>query len=253
MKTQHISAILLSFCLPLSLAACQTTPTEPQRNIVETFGYRTPPSMASRIADVNIPEAVTELSSQIVICTVDSMDEMQFTDIGLWNFTYSVTVEEILMDTHELLTIGDQIHMTSGEGIVKAADAAEIVRDTERARKFGILQDTYGEDDYIVSSTWDAIPIEVGKTYLVYLTDEYLANEGVFAEDGYSYLYEIDGGEIRYGMDALTDSRTAEELVTSVEEQIANRTGRADEVGASQYMQELGEAQAAEALREQTE
>lgn len=253
MKTKRIAAILLLFCLPLFLAACQTTPSEPQRSIVETFGYRTAPSMATRIADVNFPEAVTELSSQIIICTIDSMDEMQFTDIGLWNFTYSVTVEEILMDTHALLKIGDQIHMTSGEGIAKAADAAEIVRDTPRARKFGILQGTYGDDDYIVCSTWDAIPIEVGKRYLVFLTDEYLANEGVYAEDGYSYLYEIDGNTVRYGMDTLTDSRTAKELVAAVQEQIASRTGRADEVGASQYMYELGEAQASEVRREQAE
>lgn len=114
MKTKRICAILLFFCLPLSLAACRTTPSEPQRSIVETFGYRTAPSMATRIADVNFPEAVTELSSQIIICTIDSMDAMRYTDIGLWNFTYSVTVEEILMDTNGRLTIGDQIHMTSG-------------------------------------------------------------------------------------------------------------------------------------------
>lgn len=40
MKTKRICAILLFFCLPLSLAACRTTPSEPQRSIVETFGYR---------------------------------------------------------------------------------------------------------------------------------------------------------------------------------------------------------------------
>ncbi len=250
MKTKRICAILLFFCLPLSLAACRTTPSEPQRSIVETFGYRTAPSMATRIADVNFPEAVTELSSQIIICTIDSMDAMRYTDIGLWNFTYSVTVEEILMDTHGRLTIGDQIHMTSGEGIAKAADAAAIIRNTPRAQKLGILQGDYGDNDYIVSSTWDAIPIEVGKRYLIYMSDEYLASEGVYAEDGYSYLYEIDGNTVRCGLDALTDSRTPEELIAAVEAQIASRTGRADEVGSSQYIDELGKAQAAAQLEQ---
>ena len=98
----------------------------------------------------------------------------------------------------------------------------------------------------------DAIPIEVGKRYLIYMSDEYLASEGVYAEDGYSYLYEIDGNTVRYGMDALTDSRTPEELIAAVEAQIASRTGRADEIGSSQYIDELGKAQAA-AQREQAE
>ena len=84
------------------------------------------------------------------------------------------------------------------------------------------------------------------------MSDEYLASEGVYAEDGYSYLYEIDGNTVRYGMDALTDSRTPEELIAAVEAQIASRTGRADEIGSSQYIDELGKAQAA-AQREQAE
>ena len=57
--------------------------------------------------------------------------------------------------------------------MVTAKEAAAMVKDTLRAKKFGILQGEYADNEYIRCSTWGAIPIEVGKSYILFLTDEY--------------------------------------------------------------------------------
>lgn len=242
MKMRKMSFFSIAMILLIvSLCSCQAE----ERIIVQEFGFTTP-SMGFAIADVNNIEAVTELSSQVVLCHVDSLEEVEFTDTNNFNFRYKIEILDILMDTSEALQAGDIIEVTSSEGILKASEAAALIKDTPRAQKLGILQGEYQDNEYIVSSTWDAIPIEVGKTYVMYLTDRYLESEGVYAESGRSFLYEYSGKTI-YSSRSMEKSDTSlAAVISDIEAQIALRTGRADEVGADQYMEELGARQQAE-------
>ena len=141
------------------------------------------------------------------------------------------------------INIGDIIPVTSSEGIMKASEAAKMIKDSPRAKKFGILQGKYNDNDYITSSTWDAIPIEVGKTYIMFITDRYYADEGVYAESGRSFLFEVEEQSV-YSSRAMTrNKKTTNDIVSEILAQIEVRTGRADEVGVDQYMIELGEKQ----------
>lgn len=216
------------------------------RIIVEEFGY-TEMSMGMRIADINNLEAITELSSHVILGKVTGIEDITYTEIGQFSFQYTVEVVDILMDARDSMTIDDVLSVTSAEGILKARDAAAMVAGTSRAKKLGILQGEYADNEYILSSMYDAIPIEVGKTYLMFLTDEYLENEGVYAESGRMFLYEIDGQTVHSGRAMTLSEASADNVIDTILAQIAQRTGRADEIGSSAYMLELGERQAADA------
>ena len=215
---------------------------EPERIIVQEFGYISP-SMSSQIADVNNLEAVTEISSHIIKCVIKSLDNVIYTDTDEFNFEYSVEVVDIMLDVSSTLSVGDIIQVTSSEGIMKASEAAQMIKDSPRAKKFGILQGEYNDNEYITSSTWDAIPIEVGKTYIMFITDRYLADEGVYAESGRSFLFEVEEQSVFNNRAMTMSTKTTNEIVSEILAQIAVRTGRADEVGVDQYMIELGEQQ----------
>ncbi|MBE6657885.1 MAG: hypothetical protein E7604_05505 [Ruminococcaceae bacterium] len=214
---------------------------KPTRTIVKNYGYLEP--MGMQIADVNNYEAVTELSSQIVLCKVNDLVEVEISQTGQFSFCYEIEILDTLLDVGVRLQIGDTVRVTSSEGILKATDAAALVADTARAKKFGILQENYAEEDYIVSSTWNAIPIEVGNCYLMYLNDVYLEKEGVYAESGRSYLYEYHGQTVYSGRDMIKNDLTLTEIINTVESYITMRTGRADEIGDDAYIDELGEKQ----------
>ena len=64
----------------------------------------------------------------------------------------------------------------------------------------------------------------------MFITDRYLETEGLYSESGRSFLFECD------------DSNN-DDITEKIKAQAALRTGRADDVGASQYMNELGERQ----------
>ena len=238
-----VSALMILTSMMSSCGVISNQFNDEKKIIVEEFGYVNP-SMSSQIADVNNLEAVTELASHIIKCKVKSLDDITYNDINLFNFKYSVEVIDIMLDVNDTLKSGDIISVTSSEGIMKASDAAAMIKDTPRAKKLGILQDEYQDNEYITSSTWDAIPIEVGKTYIMFITDRYLADEGVYAESGRRFLYEVEEQTAFSGRAMTADAKSTNDILNDIASQIELRTGRVDEVGAEQYIRELGERQA---------
>lgn len=242
-----LSALLL-LCM---LCAC-TTPTEPsdvpqtadtvapERIIVAEYGSRE--QVGYSAVNIDAPETVAEMSSQIVICKILALEDMKVNLLGDPSIHYQMYILDILMDVSERLSVGDTVTVTSGDGIIPASFAYEKAR--KRYKKLrGLDRDSYAENEYILSSQLDAIPMEVGKTYLMFLTDEYLENEAVYAESGRSYLYELTDGAVFYTRDRIQDDRTEDELLEDIRELIDNRTGIADEIGVNAYMRELEEQQ----------
>jgi len=108
------------------------------------------------------------------------------------------------------------------------------------------LQGEYADNEYIISSVNDAIPVEVGKSYIMFLTDRYLETEGKYGEMGREYLFEYTNGRIYRGKSMTVNEKNFDQTLSEIKAQISLRTGRADEVGWNQYMFELGERQRAE-------
>lgn len=239
------SGILLSLLMmaQIGFSDCGSASikNDSDRNIVYEFGYKE--LMGYMIADVNNLEAICEISSQVIQCDVLSVDNVIYTDNNLFNFEYTVEIENILLDTSSQLNVGDKISVTSNEGVMKAADAADMIASDPRSIKLGILQGEYGDNDYITCSTWDAIPIETGKSYIMFITDDYLEAEGVYAETGYSYLFEYSDNTVHNSRAASLNSNSTDDILQAIEAQLELRTGRVDEVGFYQYVDELGASQ----------
>ena len=249
MKNRHI--VLFALLLSI-LCSCNSLDSDSEIEIVEDFGFKDlSGSMVSMAADINNIEAITEIATQIVICNVESMEDVSITETYDFTFKYKVTITDILMDVNQKLEVGDTVIVSSSEGYLKASEAAAMIKDTPRAQKLGILQGEYQDNEYIRSSNWNAIPIEVGGSYIMYLEDRYLDSDGLYAETGREYLYEISGSKIYSERDKIKNDMTYKQIINMIETQISKRTGRADEIGVSKYIDELGEQQQIERAQEQ--
>lgn len=218
---------------------------------VKEYGWEDGSSvMGSPIADTNTPEAVAELSSQVVICEITALDRAIVNEIGDLHFYYTATVKEILYDRDSIFAIGDSITVSSSEGVLPANAAKALYQDSAYAKKYGVMQGEYGINDYVRSSFDNAIPIQDGETYLMYLTDRYFAREKVYAENGQQYLYLCKDNTLYVGREGIKTDVTLEKMKVQVSKQMAARTGRADEIGHSAYLNELGKQQAEEHNRQ---
>lgn len=217
------------------------------RNIVSSEIHKTY-DLSSTWVDTKTFEAVNELSTQIVKCKITGINYLQTTVMNTISFKFDAVVEEIYMDIGDQLDVGDSIIVSSSNGIIKASEAEELFKDDSSAKKYGIFQDgPYDENDYAVYSNFDSVPIEVGMSYVIYLSDDYLESEGVYADCGFSYTYAItDNGSVYSGADITKSDMNESELIKFVKDGIEARTGRVQEVGRSEYLSELAERQAAE-------
>ena len=77
----------------------------------------------------------------------------------------------------------------------------------------------------------------------MFIADDYLETEGVYAETGYSYLFEYSDNTVRNSRAATLNSNSTDDILQAIEAQLELRTGRVDEVGYYQYLDELGAAQ----------
>jgi len=244
-KLSYIFILLMLLTVVLiscenSVSSDMSAETEEERVIVKTLGY-VDLTMGSPIADVNSLDVITELSTQTVLCSIESVEKISTTEMNFLNFNYNVKILDIYMDTNDRLEIGDVIPVSTSEGIIKANEAAEMFKYSSRAQKYGIVQGDYADNEYFVSSVWNAIPIEVGKQYIMYLTDEYLETDGVYAEGGRQFLYEYTEQNVYSTRDRIPES--TDQVIEKIKSHIANRTGRADEIGYYPYLDELAEKQ----------
>ena len=200
-------------------------------------------NMASEIADVNNIEAVTEMATQILLVNINKLEKVSVTQLYLLDFTYDATIEKIYMDISGKLKKGDSITVTSPQGIIKGTEFVKLAKNSKHAQKYGYANREYTENDYIISSVFDGIPIEEGKKYIMYLSDDYLEKYSVYPDIGRMYLYEYTYGVLYKGSDYIKMNVSIKELEAQISKDIKNRTGRADEIGVDAYIDELGELQ----------
>ena len=222
------------------LCGCQVRVEE--RKIISNIGFQTM-TMVSEIADIDNIEAITELSSQILMCEITNTESVTLTDMDILDFVYRAEIRKIYLDTGGTLQAGDSILISTSEGVIQASAFQELTKHSPHAQKYGYANQTFQPNEYFTASTFNAIPIETGKQYIVYLTDDYLQSENVYAEIGREYLYECTDSTVRQGLNQTKTSLTLTDLETQIAADLAARTGRADLVGTAQYIEELGERQ----------
>ncbi len=224
---------LLFLLTALLLSSCAGD--VPERNIVGTFGFSRNDALSFSSVDYTV-DIITEVSSHIAAVEIVGVKYGALEELSA-DFKYEARVVKEFLDTTDTVKKGDILLIQCNEGIMTAADAQTLMADTGAEL---YLTGEYGENDYIVASNHDALPVEVGKTYLMFLTDDYLEAHGMYAECGSQYLFEYRGG-LFPSLYAENDDAAAVTL-DDVKSAVKNRTGRADEIGMEAYIRELNEA-----------
>lgn len=224
---------LLFLLTTLLLSSCAGD--VPERNIVGTFGFSRNDALSFSSVDYTV-DIITEVSSHIAAVEIVGVKYGALEELSA-DFKYEARVVKEFLDTTDTVKKGDILLIQCNEGIMPAADAQTLMADTGAEL---YLTGEYGENDYIVASNHDALPVEVGKTYLMFLTDDYLEAHGMYAECGSQYLFEYRGG-LFPSLYAENDDAAAVTL-DDVKSAVKNRTGRADEIGMEAYIRELNEA-----------
>ncbi len=232
----------------LMLASCaapepsESASIQPERYFVHTQIKETWSDLEEYMIDVSDPEIVLERTTLLVMAEIQSADSLTYN--GSCHFGYTAEIRKIYHDSAQSLKTGDSISLHSTEGIMKAADAAALIEYPLTFKGKKILTGTYGDSDYILSSQWNAVPMEVGKTYILYLSSETLQQRGYYTECGYSLLYETDGERIYTGTDRERfksgiwreeSDRTLADVEKEIEDQLAARKGYVDELGYDLY------------------
>ncbi len=241
--------------LLLGMVSCgearDEVPEKTAYNIVKDYGFRDDADlMWYRAVDTNSPEIVTELSVGVVKCRVVSLEDIDYdvTRHTAPHFEYTVEIAEVLLDVKGALHVGDSVCVRSTEGVMTVPEIVEVIGQKAKYKKLGLPEGEYGENDYIRSSIYDAVPMRVGHTYILFLSDKFLEDKGYYTEAGQSCLYEYtEDGSVYVTRDrVLYENGDLSCLTEQLAAQIARRTGRADEIGADAYMAELAAARQAE-------
>lgn len=181
----------------------------------------------SHVTDV-LRDAV-ELAEVIVIARAEALTEAEGDLPGALRLTHRLNAETVLFDRDGRLEDGASFEMHGLNGAATIGALAAVHAQPERIEAAG-----HDAEAYYIASECGAIPIEVGHTYLLFLT--YDAEDAVYLPVGYEFQCEYIDGRLVSG-DGMTKWRpdyNYEEILTAVEA----RTGRADEIGADAYRKE---------------
>jgi hypothetical protein len=183
------------------------------------------------------PNFVIEYATCILLCRIDAMEDVGATrtvsgnddeNPYVWtlNYSYSATAEEVLFAREGDVKQGDALSFSAGSGMVRINDLKHLLPPQE-VTALGIdLHRQYSDSDYIATAKGNTIPIEVGKTYLVFLNEEY----GYYSDCGFGELYECDGEAVYAGWDMKRSETSSAELIGQTRARIEARSGIFDEM-----------------------
>ncbi len=237
---KRLTCVICIILLYSSMFSCAPRQFHEDDIIIQKIGFTG--GMAEISVDLNNFVDVTEMSSQIIECTVLETKNISVNDLFDLVFTYSVWIDDIFLDTSGKLRKGDTIDIMTTEGYVRASNICALMRDKDaaRAEKLGLYADReYAPNEYVLSSSWDAIPMENGRSYILYLTDQYLEKQDVYSECGYSFLFDVTGKDVYWKSGFIKYDLKKIALIKQIREYIDARTGRADEIGWGKYMSEV--------------
>ncbi|MBQ8333592.1 MAG: hypothetical protein IJX93_07455 [Clostridia bacterium] len=212
-----LAAVLLCSC------AAETLPEETAaetvvRNYVDIRRKETWYDLECIATDYSLIENIIPESTQILMLRVDSVKEVLYT--GSYHFEYGCEILKIYHDDSASLKVGDSISVFTTEGSMKASDAAALIRYPLTYHGKKTLTESYTDSDYISSSHFNAVPIEIGGTYIVYLSSDSLERYGYYNEIGYSYLYEAVGENIYTSSERVLSEKKLEDVEKEIDNQL---------------------------------
>ncbi|MBQ2707274.1 MAG: hypothetical protein IJF67_03340, partial [Clostridia bacterium] len=238
--------LLVMLVLMLLVSGCADTDLiVPVRNVAIDWrkDIYSPSMMISwAIKWEELPDVV-EISDAAVIATVTELTHAELTrEFHDLYFTYQLEIGEVLFDTTKMLSNGGSIAMSSGEGALTLAELKPKL-DYTGSVYIPKYQGEHPDSDWVLATQHDATPIEVGRTYLLFLDRN--PEDAVWIENGHEFIWEIADDRLIRG-DGLSKWYAEEYTLEEVRAVIAARTGRCDEIGEAAYIAEVKAREAAE-------
>ena len=170
-------------------------------------------------------EYVTEHATQIIACRVERvLEEKYIAGDFAWQFTYVVSILDIYLDLHGRMRVDDVAEVVMHEGMMTAKKAWRIMCEEDNPILPPLFTpELYGDGDWVTSTYYDAIPVEVGKTYLMFLNDGILEKTGCYNEIGDAFLYEYEGDTVYVGANMRKSESTTAQIIEMIKDQIEKR------------------------------
>ncbi|MHC1693956.1 MAG: hypothetical protein AB9835_01480 [Eubacteriales bacterium] len=220
--------VIISF---LFLNSCEKTiinVVDVNMNIVGNLGV----SSAYLSYDTTVLSGAVEMAviiGQFNISNVEQTGYIPGSDFPI--FTYTASIEELYFDRDDKFNNKKEITFISSNGYIKASDYINDMQKSERAKKLGILDKDYNDNDYFICSWYDTIVYEPNKTYMIFLCDNGL---GDYVQASDEYLYEISADNLLKNADKKTYDKTLAEFENELKTAVKNRKGELDQ-GLKEY------------------
>jgi hypothetical protein len=234
-------ALLFISCLfiAMSLFSCsqdiKSIPNIQEKNIIANLGF-TPGDNSLTYGSEVTKEDVLEISNIWVLAEIIDSTKVNFDSLmGIINFEYAAEIKKIYYSTNSDISVSNIITISSNSGIISANELQDMAGSSAHAQKFGYLNGEYTDNDYFISSSFNKIVLEVGKQYIIYLTDSTKESYGVYTDRSYGFVYEYSDGHLYSEIDRKESSKTIEMLEQEIYEEASNRTGIVEEIGISGY------------------
>lgn len=171
-------------------------------------------------------EGAVYQSDLIVTGTVTGIEKITFSDTysgsALPSFLYSVTIEEVILDRgEEKAKAGNVIPFQAyTNGYIPAKDY-DLYAKRWSSRLYLDPGEKRGENDYLRFTCGDTIPIEEGKTYVLFLRKP--EGSDAYLPATQSQIHEWNGKRLKSGVDGVRCKYSLKELVKMIEEIEAKR------------------------------
>lgn len=216
-----------------TLISCSSDSID-SKNIVGTMGL----GNGDMIFDTSTIQGATEYADLIIIGTISEIEDINFDEVDVPVFDYSISVDKIYYDRNNVVSnklsaskaiINNSITLTiRNNGYLKASEYQSYIEGSNRAQKFGIANEVYSDNDYFEFVSFGGIVLEEGKSYVLFLDTENYEKDKSFNLASEVHTYEINDSTLISGYQKTRATFSLEQLELEINDAISNRAGILD-------------------------
>ena len=233
MTKKNCLCAIICILMCFTLISCSSDSID-SKNIVGTMGL----GNGDMIFDTSTIQGATEYADLIIIGTISEIEDINFDDVDVPVFDYSISVDKIYYDRNNVVSnklsaskaiINNSITLTiRNNGYLKASEYQSYIEGSNRAQKFGIANEVYSDNDYFEFVSFGGIVLEEGKSYVLFLDTENYEKDKSFNLASEVHTYEINDSTLISGYQKTRATFSLEQLELEINDAISNRAGILD-------------------------
>ena len=233
MTKKNCLCAIICILMCFTLISCSSDSID-SKNIVGTMGL----GNGDMIFDTSTIQGATEYADLIIIGTISEIEDINFDEVDVPVFDYSISVDKIYYDRNNVVSnklsaskaiINNSITLTiRNNGYLKASEYQSYIEGSNRAQKFGIANEVYSDNDYFEFVSFGGIVLEEGKSYVLFLDTENYEKDKSFNLASEVHTYEINDSTLISGYQKTRATFSLEQLELEINDAISNRAGILD-------------------------